>query len=217
MKRAGTEATVYTIWQLFPLWRIHAIVSIDSDRSWLSATVIVIIPRGLTDECLAGGMAGGVAATAGGSLSSRRPAAATAGGSLSSPRRVAAMAGGSLSSPRPRPARRSERPRPTDGSTSDRGRHFVGWPALDRLPARLPVFVLSKLFRHLMLEKLIAAHAAGRLQFFGKHAHLAQREAFIAVPNREAAASRGVFAIRAPSDAPRPWPPRPIRVNRPRS
>jgi hypothetical protein len=26
--------------------------------SWSSATVIVIIPRGLTDECLAGGIAG---------------------------------------------------------------------------------------------------------------------------------------------------------------
>jgi Putative transposase len=41
--------------------------------------------------------------------------------------------------------------------------------------------VLSKLFRRLMLEKLITAHAAGQLQFFGNHAHLAQREAFIAV------------------------------------
>ena len=34
----------------------------------------------------------------------------------------------------------------------------------------LPVRVLSKLFRRLMLEKLVAAHAAGKLQFFGKHA-----------------------------------------------
>ena len=32
----------------------------------------------------------------------------------------------------------------------------------------LPVRVLSKLFRRLMLEKLVAAHAAGRLQFFGR-------------------------------------------------
>ena len=31
----------------------------------------------------------------------------------------------------------------------------------------LPVFVLSKLFRRLMLEKLLAAHATGRLKFFG--------------------------------------------------
>ena len=37
----------------------------------------------------------------------------------------------------------------------------------------LPVRVLSKLFRRLMLEQLAAAHAAGKLQFFGEHAHLA--------------------------------------------
>jgi len=45
----------------------------------------------------------------------------------------------------------------------------------------LPVRVLSKLFRRLMLEKLVAAHAAGKLQFFGSHAHLAQSEAFATV------------------------------------
>jgi hypothetical protein len=33
----------------------------------------------------------------------------------------------------------------------------------------LPVRVLSKLFRRLMLTKLEAAHAAGQLQFFGVH------------------------------------------------
>ena len=37
----------------------------------------------------------------------------------------------------------------------------------------LPVFVLSRLFRRLMLEKLVAAHAAGKLAFFGVIAHLA--------------------------------------------
>ena len=37
----------------------------------------------------------------------------------------------------------------------------------------LPVFVLSKLFRRLLLEKLAAAHAAGKLMFYGAHAHLA--------------------------------------------
>jgi hypothetical protein len=42
----------------------------------------------------------------------------------------------------------------------------------------LPVRVLSKLFRHLMLTKLAAAHAAGQLQFFGVHAHLADAKAF---------------------------------------
>jgi len=42
----------------------------------------------------------------------------------------------------------------------------------------LPVLVLSKLFRRLMLEKLIAAFEAGRLAFFGDHAHLADPGAF---------------------------------------
>ena len=42
----------------------------------------------------------------------------------------------------------------------------------------LPVLVLSKLFRRLMLEKLLAAHQAGRLQFFGSLAYLADAKAF---------------------------------------
>jgi hypothetical protein len=42
----------------------------------------------------------------------------------------------------------------------------------------LPVLVLSTLFRRLMLEKLAAAHKAGRLTFFGAHAHLADEKAF---------------------------------------
>ena len=42
----------------------------------------------------------------------------------------------------------------------------------------LPRHVLSDLFRALMLAKLLAAHAAGRLQFFGPHAHLASAKAF---------------------------------------
>jgi hypothetical protein len=44
----------------------------------------------------------------------------------------------------------------------------------------LPVFVLSKLFRRLMLEKLLAAHEAGRLQFLGSQAHLGDAKAFAA-------------------------------------
>src|SRR3982075_1628453 len=44
----------------------------------------------------------------------------------------------------------------------------------------LPVRVLSKLFRRLMLEKLLAAHGAGRLQFLGSHAHLADAKTFAA-------------------------------------
>jgi hypothetical protein len=45
----------------------------------------------------------------------------------------------------------------------------------------LPVRVLSKLFRRLMLEKLTAAHAEGKLAFFGEHRHLADGQAFAAV------------------------------------
>jgi Putative transposase/Transposase zinc-binding domain len=44
----------------------------------------------------------------------------------------------------------------------------------------LPVFVLSKLFRRLMLEKLLAAHEAGRLQFFGSLAYLTDPKTFAA-------------------------------------
>jgi hypothetical protein len=44
----------------------------------------------------------------------------------------------------------------------------------------LPVRVLSRLFRRLFLEKLIATHEAGRLKFFGDHARLAKRDAFTA-------------------------------------
>ena len=43
-----------------------------------------------------------------------------------------------------------------------------------------PVLVLSKLFRRLMLEKLAAAHAAGKLIFFGANRHLADEKAFAA-------------------------------------
>ena len=42
----------------------------------------------------------------------------------------------------------------------------------------LPRHVLSDLFRGLMLAKLEAAHAAGKLQFFGTCAHLAHPRAF---------------------------------------
>jgi hypothetical protein len=45
----------------------------------------------------------------------------------------------------------------------------------------LPVRVLAKLFRRLMLEKLMAAHAAGKLVFFGAQAGLADAPAFAAV------------------------------------
>jgi hypothetical protein len=42
----------------------------------------------------------------------------------------------------------------------------------------LTVEVLSALFRRLFLEMLVAAHHAGRLQFFGDHARLADKAAF---------------------------------------
>jgi hypothetical protein len=42
------------------------------------------------------------------------------------------------------------------------------------------VLVLSRLFRRLMLEKLAAAHKAGKLTFFGAHAPLADTKAFAA-------------------------------------
>jgi hypothetical protein len=42
----------------------------------------------------------------------------------------------------------------------------------------LSVRVLSRLFRRLFLDKLLATHAAGRLQFFGQHVPLANAQAF---------------------------------------
>jgi Putative transposase/Transposase zinc-binding domain len=44
----------------------------------------------------------------------------------------------------------------------------------------LAVPVLMELFRGLLLHKLRAAHQAGELQFFGKHARLVDRQAFAA-------------------------------------
>jgi hypothetical protein len=44
----------------------------------------------------------------------------------------------------------------------------------------LPVRVLSRLFRRLFLEKLVAAHQAGRLSFFGDNIHLADAQSFAA-------------------------------------
>ena len=44
----------------------------------------------------------------------------------------------------------------------------------------LPVRVLSRLFRRLVIEMLAAAFEAGKLGFFGEHAHLAGKDAFAA-------------------------------------
>jgi hypothetical protein len=43
-----------------------------------------------------------------------------------------------------------------------------------------PFEVLSQLFRRLFLQKLVAAHRAGELQFFGKHTSLTHSKAFSA-------------------------------------
>src|SRR5256714_3080768 len=65
----------------------------------------------------------------------------------------------------------------------------------------LSVRVLSRLFRRLLLEKLAAAHAAGELQFIGKHAELADAKAFAAylAPLRE---SEWVVYSKRPFDGP---------------
>ncbi|MBK6703805.1 MAG: IS91 family transposase [Caulobacteraceae bacterium] len=42
----------------------------------------------------------------------------------------------------------------------------------------LPVRVLSRLFRRLMLQRLVAAHVDGALRFFGDHANLSNIDAF---------------------------------------
>jgi hypothetical protein len=44
----------------------------------------------------------------------------------------------------------------------------------------LPVRVLSRLFRRLFLERLLAAHQAGHLKFFGNHTALGDPQAFAA-------------------------------------
>ena len=60
------------------------------------------------------------------------------------------------------------------GGISPDGSHWVS-----RRPGFfLPVRVLSRLFRRLFLENLVAAHDAGRLRFFGKLRHLASNQAF---------------------------------------
>ncbi len=54
-----------------------------------------------------------------------------------------------------------------------------GWIA-KRPNFLLPVMVLSRLFRRLMIERLTAAHADGLLSFYGSHAYLADADAFAA-------------------------------------
>ena len=60
------------------------------------------------------------------------------------------------------------------GGISPDGRHWASC----RPGFFLPVRVLSRLFRRLFLKALSAAHAAGRLSFFGDHADLADAQSF---------------------------------------
>ena len=62
------------------------------------------------------------------------------------------------------------------GGLSDEGSRWLAC----RSSFFLPVRVLSRLFRRLFLAMLLAAHKAGRLQFFASHAALADPAAFAA-------------------------------------
>jgi hypothetical protein len=62
------------------------------------------------------------------------------------------------------------------GGISTNGEHWVSC----RPGFFLPVRVLSRLFRRLFLQKLVAAHEADLLRFFGAHAHLGDPQAFAA-------------------------------------
>jgi len=62
------------------------------------------------------------------------------------------------------------------GGLSDDGERWMAC----RSDFFLPVRVLSRLFRRLVIEMLAAAYAAGKLVFFGAHAQLANETAFAA-------------------------------------
>ena len=70
----------------------------------------------------------------------------------------------------------------------------------------LPVRVLSRLFRRLFLEKLLAAHKADRLKFFGEHAHLADAQSFAAYLARLRKTEWIVYARARSADLRRCWP-----------
>src|SRR5438067_9404077 len=71
------------------------------------------------------------------------------------------------------------------------------WIACRRPRFILPVRVLSKLFRRLMLEKLLAAHAAAKLQFFSNRAALTERKDLRGLPGA-AAQAQVVRQLKAP-------------------
>jgi len=62
---------------------------------------------------------------------------------------------------------------PGGGLSADGGRWIAGRPEY-----LLPVPVLSRLFRGLVLSMLLEAHGEGRLKFHGSHTHLADKKAF---------------------------------------
>ena len=64
---------------------------------------------------------------------------------------------------------------PGGGLSADGGRWIACRPGFF-----LPVRVLSRLFRRLVLSMLLAAHGEGRLKFLGEHAALAEVKAFAA-------------------------------------
>src|SRR3974390_1524778 len=80
---------------------------------------------------------------------------------------------------------------PGGGIANDRSRWVACKPNF-----LMPVRVLSKLFRRLFLEKLVAAHQAGRLNFFADHAPLAAGKAFAAYLRRLAKNEWVVYAKR---------------------
>jgi hypothetical protein len=64
---------------------------------------------------------------------------------------------------------------PGGGLSADGARWIASKPSFF-----LPVRVLSKLFRRIFIDKLVAAHAAGQLTFFGAHSALSDANAFTA-------------------------------------
>jgi Putative transposase len=70
----------------------------------------------------------------------------------------------------------------------------------------LPVPMLSRMFRGKMLAMLKTAHNAGRLQFFGPHADLADKAAFKAFLEPLYHTKWHVYASARSPDPSRCWP-----------
>ena len=72
------------------------------------------------------------------------------------------------------------------------------WIAVTAATIFLPVRVLSRLFRRLVFEKLIAAHGKGQAALFREPAELAGGQAFAAVPHTAASRRSGSSTPRSP-------------------